>query len=107
MSDHYPPGVTDADIDSAYSDPKWDRALDQVPAECPKCLQNVFPAADENSNDHGLGSHIEVVLAEHCVSITCNGPVMKGDEPEECETLLYSADCRCPECEPREREKGD
>lgn len=108
VSDCYPPGVTDADIDRAFGhDPRWERMMECLPPECPGCGQNVFPAADENANAHGLGAHIEVNFSSHQVAVVCNGPVINADgepEPLECETTLYAADCRCPECDPREDE---
>jgi hypothetical protein len=109
-----PDGVELHDIPGCRPvDERWDGLLEQVPATCPGCGFNCWPAKGEPQGEYGLAAHIRVHEDGHSVTITCvreNVTASRrpghrnvvASESTECETVLVDASCRCRQCEPPE-----
>lgn len=82
-------------------DAAWEALCDQVPEVCPACGH-----ATAGDGEHGFAPHVRVYEDACAPSIYCEWePESEDDDREPCEEpLAESSRCRCPECDPPERD---
>lgn len=79
-----------------------------APRRCPACGGDVAHAAwgwADDPADADPQDEVVVVIEAHAADAYCARRVCADCRTEPCGTLLASLGCRCPECEPREREE--
>ncbi len=82
-------------------DAAWETFCESIPTECPECGQSTEGDPKDWKN-HGFAPHVRIYEDACQPSATCE---WENDDGEPCEADLSTMPrCRCPECDPPERE---